>query len=175
MPRKEDLPDRTETGLLVRGTASSFCGGAGGSSVAGAALLPSGPKGPKESSNASSVVDCVPKRRAGRGPLLAEGFVVVGLDDSFFRGAAGVDSSTKVSSVFECSTSLSVLFVAGLSCADAARLVLDCDLEGSSAGLIRITITHYKTVNLPPQGESSSISKGAEELRQGYVRTHGGL
>lgn len=67
MPCNDERPDLTDIGRPIRAAAvRSFCGGAGGSSIVGTTLSPNGPRGPRESSSASSVVDWVPNRRVVR-------------------------------------------------------------------------------------------------------------
>lgn len=61
----------------AKGKSFEFAGGGG--CATGVGSTPSGPRGPRESSSASNVVDCVPKRRVVRaafdGVLRAEGVV----------------------------------------------------------------------------------------------------
>jgi hypothetical protein len=127
----------------------SFCGGAGRSSTgaASADTSPRGPSGPSESSSASRVVDWVPKRREGR--VLDGGLLTL---DRVLSAAAGV-------SVSAVDGAGSVVEVVGSSCvAWAARLLLECDRDGTSAvlgsanGLPKEVQSHS-----PPQGESSSM------------------
>lgn len=144
IPRTDDPPDVTDVGRALR-AANSFCGGAGGSSIEGteAKLSPNGPRGPSESSSVSRVVDWVPKRRGVRDDLFA-GALVLGVGggalllllllslDSVVCALAGrSESSARIAQVH--GNRHSVLGAASVSSSPAsARLLLDCDREGTS-------------------------------------------
>jgi len=93
IPRNEERPDVRDTGRAEREACCSFCGGAGGSSTCGAA--PNGPRGPRPSSNACSVVDCVPNLRDAL-PLLPPGVLTgAGLGASGSCAVLGRGASTE--------------------------------------------------------------------------------
>jgi hypothetical protein len=129
----------------------SFCGGAGRSSTgAGSAdTSPRGPNGPSESSSASRVVDCVPKRREGR--VLDGGLLTL---DRALSGTAGVS----VSFVVDEGVGPVDDVVGSSSVAWAARLLLECDRDGTSAvfGSAKVLRKQVRS-HSPPQGESSSM------------------
>lgn len=128
----------------------SFCGGAGRSSTgAGSAgTSPRGPSGPSESSSASRVVDWVPKRRDGR--VLDGGLLTL---DRVLSGTTGVSDS-----VVEGAGSVVVDVVGSSSVAWAARLLLECDRDGTSAVFVSAKVPRKRMQSYsPPQGESSSM------------------
>lgn len=159
MPRRDEVPD---TAAATLRDACSFCGGAGASSAAGvvAKSSPRGPRGPRESSRASRVVDCAPNLRVGRDRLTGLFTAVddVGLSFSFscdsdVTGRAGTSQLTL--------RPLLLLYGQALGAASSspclARLLLDCDREGTSINPVNIEFPVHIFRYVPPQGESSSI------------------
>jgi hypothetical protein len=155
-----EVPSSSRVVLSIRAVGGalrafcSFCGGAGRSSTGAASAVtsPKGPRGPSESSSASRVVDWVPKRREGR--VLDGGLLTL---DRVLSGTAGVSVSAVegVGSVVEVVWSSSVAW--------AARLLLECDRDGTSAVLESANVlTRGAQSHSPPQGESSSMAALSE-------------
>jgi hypothetical protein len=159
-----EVPSSSRVVLSIRAVGGalrafcSFCGGAGRSStgVASAVTSPKGPSGPSESSSASRVVDWVPKRREGRvldGALLTL--------DRVLSGTAGVSVSVSVSAVEGVGSVVEVVWSSWV--AWAARLLLECDRDGTSAVRESANVlTRGAQSHSPPQGESSSMAALSE-------------
>ena len=155
MPRTDERPDLTDTGLSDRAAVASFCGGAGGSSAGADEVSPSGPRGPIESSSDSRVVDCVPKRRVVRAAL-PWGDLVAGLGASSSCGSdfdvcsAVCQSNIRVWRQAVLTTRRGVVdFRLGQV---AARLAPRGHICDPSARLYILSLT-----DIPPHGESSSM------------------